>query len=253
MFSVRWCLLFLGTIGFSFAARFADQVRKCNLDNRASLNACFTRQMEDLRPFMTTGIPELNVPVLDPMVIPVINFRQPTGPVSINAKFNQVQVKGMAKFTDAQVRVDPDRMRMDVFLRIPELRSTGNYEINGNVFVLPVSGTGSSWSILNGVTATGGSDLEIVGRRPNEFLRAKNTQINFKIDKTRIRLNNLFNGDQILGDTVNNFLNDNSEDVLDEVRPEISKILNDFVQKVLNDGLSSLPVDKFLTSSRRRA
>jgi len=44
-------------------------------------------------------------------------------------------------------------------------------------------------------------------------------------------------------------LNDNSQQVFAELKPEISKQVGSLVLKVMNDALSALPADKFLVKS----
>lgn len=53
-----------------------------------------------------------------------------------------------------------------------------------------------------------------------------------------------------LGETVNSFLNENSEEVFKEVRPEMAKQVGELVIKVMNDALGSLPADKFVSIRR---
>ena len=52
------------------------------------------------------------------------------------------------------------------------------------------------------------------------------------------------------GETVNNFLNENSQEVFNEVKPEMAKQVGELVIKVMNDALGSLPADKFVSSRR---
>ena len=44
--------------------------------------------------------------------------------------------------------------------------------------------------------------------------------------------------------TVNKFLNDHSQEVIKEVKPEISRQLTELVTRVMNDAFSELPADK---------
>jgi len=48
------------------------------------------------------------------------------------------------------------------------------------------------------------------------------------------------------GQSVNSFLNDNSQQVFTELKPELSKQVGSLVRKVMNDALSALPAEKFL-------
>lgn len=62
-------------------------------------------------------------------------------------------------------------------------------------------------------------------------------------------MDNLFNGEnQLLADTVNKFLNEHSQEVIKEVKPEISKQLSELVTRVMNDAFSELPADKLIES-----
>ena len=73
--------------------------------------------------------------------------------------------------------------------------------------------------------------------------------VDFTIGNVFIQMNNLFNGEnKLLADNVNKFLNDHSQDVIKEVRPEISKQLSTLVTRVMNDAFSDLPADKLINS-----
>ena len=43
---------------------------------------------------------------------------------------------------------------------------------------------------------------------------------------------------------MNKFLNDHSQEVIKEVKPEISRQLTELVTRVMNDAFSELPADK---------
>lgn len=185
-------------------------------------------------------------------------------------------------------------MTMKLKLSIPELRITGQYKTSGRIFVLAVEGSGTFWNILSNddiiplltidwlysflvwwtgnVTVVSTSNLVLKGNPPNQNLQVANNNLDLTVGKMRMRLNNLFNGDPILGnskketiettgrmnriiacqsgETVNNFLNENSQEVFNEVKPEMAKQVGELVIKVMNDALGSLPADKFVSSRR---
>jgi len=244
--------VFIATLALASAGQFGDSLKKCDVDNPVALNNCLFQIVEDLRPFMPTGIPEISVPVLDPMFIGTLVLNQGEEAVSIKSTFSQIQVRGLSKFKTVSVTADSDAQTMRMILSIPELRITGQYQTNGRVFILPVEGTGTFWNILSNVTVDGLSNLAVRGQPPNEILQVASQNLDLRVGKIRMRLNNLFNGDRVLGETVNNFLNENSQEVFAEVKPEVSKQVQNLVIKVMNDALSALPTEKFLKSNRRR-
>ncbi|KAK4015444.1 protein takeout [Daphnia magna] len=243
-----WTAIFFFTlIASTLAGKFGDSLKQCDSNNQAALNTCLFKIVEDLRPFMPTGIPEINVPVLDPMFIQSINLVQG----EFRSTFSQIQVRGMSKFITNSVTADPDAMTMKLRLSIPELRITGQYKTSGRIFVLAVEGSGTFWNILSNVTVDATSNLVLKGNPPNQNLQVANNVLDLNVSKMRMRLNNLFNGDAILGETVNNFLNENSQEVFAEVKPEMAKQVGELVIKVMNDAMGALPAEKFVSTRRR--
>nr|XP_027238475.1 protein takeout-like [Penaeus vannamei] len=196
-----------------------------------------------------SGIPELGLPVLEPMQINNIVFRQGDGAVNVQAKFMQVKVQGLSNYTTSYVNADPQALTLSVGLMVPELRVAGLYDLKGQVIVFPVTGSGTFWTNLYNIDASGVGKLSVQqGPDGQERLRVSDTRINF-IRDISLHLSNLFNGDPLLGETVNHFLNQNSQEVLRDVKPEVSRQLNVLIQRVMNDALSQLPVSSFLITN----
>ncbi|CAL4124495.1 unnamed protein product [Meganyctiphanes norvegica] len=228
------------------AAEFASSLRQCRVNNNNELNSCLIQTMEALRPHLHTGVPELSLPILEPMFIPNLNFRQGNGAVNINAVFRNLEIRGLSSFNTTYIEADPLSQTLNVGLYIPELRVTGSYDLDGLLLVLPIKGQGPFWTTFNGIHANGVGSINIAGQAPSERLQVSNVFVDFDIDRMRVNLDNLFGGDPILGEAVHLFLNDNGKEVLGEIKPEIQRRLNDLVQKVMNDAFSQLPVDAFL-------
>jgi len=240
-------VVFLLFTALASAGKFGDSLRQCNVSDRSALDRCLFQITEDLRPFMPTGIPENNIPVLDPMTIDSLSLTQGG---TVRSTFSNMQVKGLSKFRTISVSADPDRMTLKLKLAIPELRIIGKYVTSGRVLLLEVNGAGTFWNVLGDLVVESTSNLVLRGSPPNEFLQVSTQNLDIQVAKIRLQLNNLFNGDPVLGQSVNTFLNDNSQEVFAELKPEISKQVGSLVLKVMNDALSALPADKFLTRNK---
>lgn len=59
-----------------------------------------------------------------------------------------------------------------------------------------------------------------------------------------MNLNNLFNGNKLLGETMNQFLNDNWRDILKEFTPAISGSFNGVFKKIIDDVFSRIPYNE---------
>ncbi|XP_045626413.1 protein takeout [Procambarus clarkii] len=237
----------LSLAAVAMTAEFVSQLRKCRVDVKVELDECLKQSLEDLRPTFRTGIRELSLPPLEPMSINSIVFNQGAGAVAVEATFTQVKVTGLSNFTTKFVDADPTAEKLTVSLYVPELDITGQYNLKGQIFFLPVTGSGPFVANFKGVDATGDSQLKVArGGDGVDRLSVTNTNIDFTIRDLNLRLDNLFNGDPVLSRTMNLFLNDNGQEILQDVKPEVTRQLNDLVQKVMNDALSQLPVSSFL-------
>lgn len=59
-----------------------------------------------------------------------------------------------------------------------------------------------------------------------------------------MNLKNLFNGNKLLGDTMNQFLNDNWKDILREFMPAISASFNGVFKNMMNKVFIGIPYNE---------
>lgn len=244
-------IVVMAAVSLGTATQFASTLRKCRVNDNVALNLCLRQTFEDIRPSLRTGIPELSLPPLEPMSLQRIVFRQGDGGViSVSSTFNNVIVSGLSNFTTTYIDANPNSRTLRIGLRIPSLRVTGLYHLTGQFFFLPAEGKGDFWANFDGVDASGTSRINIItGADGQERLRVSQTNIDFTIRDLSIHLNNLFNGDELLGPATNLFLNDNGQEILRDLKPEVMRLLNELVQKVMNDAFSQLPVSSFIQTN----
>ena len=97
------------------------------------------------------------------------------------------------------------------------------------------------------MTGVGSAAIEPVGPPGNKKLSIKRTNIDFDIASAQVQLDNLFDGNAPhLAEQVNNFINQNSGLIINEVKPQIREQVTVLVQSVMNDAFSQLPADDFL-------
>lgn len=63
-----------------------------------------------------------------------------------------------------------------------------------------------------------------------------------------LNLENLFNGDKLLGDNMNRFLNENWQDILAELKPSIIDAFTQIFSGIINSVFSRLPYDDIFES-----
>lgn len=67
-----------------------------------------------------------------------------------------------------------------------------------------------------------------------------------KTSRLHVRLDNLFNGQKALGDTMNQFLNDNWKEIYDELKPGVMDALGQVVVNLVNNVLSAVPYEELM-------
>jgi len=224
----------------------ADNLAKCvEVD---PLNTCLRKTLDhDLRTKMKEGIPELNLPKTEPMKVDSVSFQHGKKPVVMKAKFSDVVVTGLSNFTSDYIEADSLTKIFRIGLTVPDIKINGTYQVDGEVFVFPVEGSGKFYTNMKGVTAVGSSTILPTIKGGRKVLSVNNLNIDFQIQDVKIHMTNLFRGDnELLAKAVNDFLNEHSDKVLNEVRPEIARRMTIFVSRVMNEAFSELPADDLL-------
>lgn len=71
-------------------------------------------------------------------------------------------------------------------------------------------------------------------------------KVTFLVGGMRIHLSNLFNGNKVLGSSVNTFLNQNSNEVISELRADLESGLEEIFTGLWNNVFSKMPIKLWL-------
>ncbi|CAG9562802.1 unnamed protein product [Danaus chrysippus] len=207
-------------------------------------DACILSSAKSSLPLVTKGIPELGVKSLDPMYIPLIvsdesglklKFKNSTltglsGCVVDNFKFNYIDKKILLKVT------------CDVTL-------TGDYEVQGQVLILPVEGNGKYKIDIRGITFKSPFNLSYVEKSGVSHWKINDDwskTFKFKVHHgTTFHFENLFNGNKVLADPVLEMLNTNWQVIMEEISPPIVKAIIGYEVEAVNTLLDAIPADEF--------
>jgi len=193
---------------------------------------------------MSTGIPELDPPVLpmDPMAIDKIPFTFAT----VQLEFLDLDIRGFQKFDLRKSHVDKDTRKWNVVMFVPELKVAGRYNLEGDFFGVDLGRsegpeTFNASEVLIDVTA---------------HLEDNNGKINIskvdllpKFSKIKIEMFCLFpdfetkkccedkwrqSCSPTLAKTIHKFVNKDGEKFVEQFLPEISEKFGAIIQDLLN-------------------
>lgn len=230
-----------------------DWLKPCRRDD-PNLDNCLRDTFQFMFPNLAVGIPEIGVKRFEPLFISEVRISQGRSgdPIRLQGSFRNILAHGPSnsstRFT--KIAFGEKNHTITFGIDIPRIRIETDYVLDGNIIVLPLVGEGRANINLRGVTTSVWMIVEPIkveseeGER--EIFQIKEMKLDFAVEGMRVHLGNLFHGNKLLGLTVNNFLNQNSKEVIAEIRGAIGRSLSDVFKRIMNEGFSHLPTDLWL-------
>ncbi|KAK0082829.1 hypothetical protein PV325_009774 [Microctonus aethiopoides] len=195
----------------------------CNR-NDPNINTCISESVMHIRPYLVEGVPDYNIPSLEPLLLKELVASESQNGIRISG--NNVKAYGASDFTVGRMMVDMDKLEFDFDIHLPHLYFVGEYEIDGKVLLLPIRGNGQMYGNITGVI---GSVIFKATSDPDDAGVRQFRIIDFKLKVTvadgNLKLDNLFGGDGIIGDVINNAINSNFDTFIRELMPSVESAL----------------------------
>lgn len=116
--------------------------------------------------------------------------------------------------------------------------------ISGQILVLPITGEGFANVSMNELTTRHELQGEYFqGKDNNTYINITSYKIKFKPKWVIFRFDNLFNGDKVLGKTMNKFMNDNWEPVFHGIIPGYEDNFGEKFKSIANILFHQVPAD----------
>ncbi|KAF6204253.1 hypothetical protein GE061_002593 [Apolygus lucorum] len=197
-------------------------------DPKQKVNECLRSTFQGMFPYMAKGIPEVGIPRFEPLFIEKIGITKGHGAVTLAGNFNNLYAHGPSNTTTIYTNMDMEKGKLDIKLIIPVIRTESQYDLKGNILLLPLVGVGDAKLYLKNVTTEVFMKVTFPKIHGEEVIHVENMKVEFKLSHCRVQLDNLFNGNKVLGHTVNTFLNKHALEILDELNENIGCPLNGF-------------------------
>ncbi|CAG9107134.1 hypothetical protein JYU34_011194 [Plutella xylostella] len=211
------------------------------------LDTCIKRSFNHLRPYLARGLPDLEVPPVEPLLIDRLTMENNAGAVRVKAVFSNMSVIGPSNYTITKIRSDLKKLRIDMGLVLPRIEITGHYEISGQVLLFPVRSQGEFWAAFTDVAAIAkvfGKEFE---RDNLKYMKVDRMLVDFKLRSSRFKVKDTVNYGSVIGEAMNQFLNNNAAEIIDEMRPAASVSIGKHFQAFLNSAFTKIPMDLWLT------
>ncbi|XP_012219404.1 circadian clock-controlled protein daywake [Linepithema humile] len=194
--------------------------------NVPKYEACVVDSIEFLKPYLKVGVPEYNIPSLEPLKLKKLTIALTN---TLQIQLTDVLANGASNFKVSNVKVAfKENVHVTVNVQLPNIQVEGKYDIDGKILLLPLRGSGP----LHGNFSNCLGACKIVAERyidenGVEKFRVKDFKLKITVGQGTVKLDNLFDGEQALGDIVNSTINNNFDLFMKELLPYVEKALSD--------------------------
>ncbi|CAI6350439.1 unnamed protein product [Macrosiphum euphorbiae] len=219
-------------------------IKPCKRDD-PNINECLMNLLEDIRPYISKGIPEMHILPLDPVTVPSVTLKQDSaGSVNFVALFTDLKGYGAKNFQMQTIKASFKNQSLEIDLNLPLFRIESRYEVNGKILILPIKGNGKFVGNVTNAEAKIKFDLKIVKKKNNKnFIEIKPKKITLELGAVKLHFSNLFNGNKQLGDQTNRFINNNWKDLMKEIRPLLEDTVVTLVMGILKPVFETFSID----------
>ncbi|XP_071440004.1 protein takeout-like [Hetaerina americana] len=247
-FAVITLVATLALLSVVNSRKLPSYVKICKRTDK-NLNKCLMEAVAQIRPYLLKGIPEFKIPPYDPLEIPVVTLSQGSGAVSYNATFKNLKAYGAKDAVVKDVRLDLDNLKLEFDLLFPSMHLESEYDVDGKVLVVPVKGNGPSNSNFTNTE----TNIKLFGqfeiKDGKKYISLKEREVDLSIGDAKLYFGNLFNGNKELGDSTNQFFNDNWRDIVKEIQPVVEETISTIIHEIVRKVFELYTYDELLPES----
>ncbi|XP_023022117.1 circadian clock-controlled protein daywake [Leptinotarsa decemlineata] len=218
-------------IGVAYSKNLPSFVEVCHRPD-AKIKDCLVRNIEKLRPMFLKGIPELQIPSLNPLIIPKASLEIGD---RFSADFNEIQIFFANEFVIEKLDFNVENFKLDLSILFPRLRILSNYNIKGKLLVLELDGSGSADGNYTNVRAHFKGEGVHYDKGGKDHIKLDKTSIDMEIGKPHLFFDRIFGDNEELNANTNKVINENIETLISELKPVISKIVQEFISGITNN------------------
>ncbi|XP_065371554.1 protein takeout-like [Calliphora vicina] len=234
------------SVCLSINAEFPDEPKPCKYGD----TECIITTINFLFKEKSKGDDSMNLPQLNPLKFDEVHMQQgEESPVTMDLLLKNNNMYGLDTAKAVKIKGFGKDLtkKHSLIIHADYLSVIGDYDINGKILILPIKGSGKSNITMVDVDLIMnflGTPLEKDGAT---YMNIEKLNVDAEPKGMLYKVENLFNGDQALGDNMNLFLNENWQEIYTEVRASLSKAYGEIFKEVISAVFSKYPYDKYFT------
>lgn len=240
------CLIFSSVLLFvSAQSELPPYIKQCRSADPA-LVSCLKDALHHLRPWLRSGIPEIEMPSVEPFIMDTLSLALTGGPNGYRINLKDMEVFGASNFTVKSIVLSEGTKPFDAVVTIPRLVIKAKYTSSGVLIIIPASGGGEFNAVFDGVTADVKGRISTHEKPNGTFLRVDSLLLDLNVKRPKLSVAKIFNNNKILTDATNLFLKENGHEILKAMQPQLQKKLSSEFTGIANALLKNVPRNYFL-------
>lgn len=228
----------------SSALKLPSYIKPCS-KNEANFDECALKNGKAAIPKLLDGDAKYRIPNLKPLEVEEIEVGEgPAGGIGLQMTCKKCKFYGIETSKLEAIHFDLQKKTIHLEVTNPKIEIVGKYTAAGKVLVLPITGNGDANISLENVKLKYDVYYELIKKNGKEHMKLKNPKLEIDTSGMTFKLTNLFNGDKLLGDNMNTFLNENWREVIKEFGPAVSETLSQVITIIVNNITDLVPFDE---------
>lgn len=219
-----------------------EYVKQCSRSD-PKLKACLIDALHHLRPYLSVGIPEIELPSVEPFRMDELTLSLTGGTNGYKVQLRELFVRGASNYTVDDIKLGSP---FEAIVRMPALILDAHYSSSGVLIILPASGNGTFHARFEDVKALVKGTVSTKERDGKTFLNVDNLDVALEVKNVHMRVRKIFNNNRILTEATNLFLRENGQEVLKVMEPQLKRKLSVLFAGIVNQLLRHVPVEVFL-------
>ncbi|XP_066251113.1 protein takeout-like [Euwallacea similis] len=219
-------------------------VKQCHEEDPKVID-CLIAALHHLRPYLRTGIREIELPSVEPFLMDELSLSLTGGPNGYTIALKDMKIYGASNFSMSKLRLSDGGKPFEAEIKIPTLKINANYQSSGVLIILPASGNGTFLGQFDDLDCMLRGKASVVEKNGKKYLHVDALHVDLIVKKMRMMVKNIFKNNRILTEAINLFLRENGHEVFKVMLPQLRKKLSGLFMSISNKLLTYVPLDAF--------
>ncbi|GFG36375.1 hypothetical protein Cfor_06094 [Coptotermes formosanus] len=196
--------------------------------------------------FICAGIPKINVPPIEPFVLPALEINRDLDAIKIRAFIQNAVAYGGSGFVINSLKTDIDKLALELSINLPRIDVTAEYDVDGRVLVAPIKSSGVFKGNFTDVHVEAKGDGKVITKEGVEYLQVNKIQTKIQVGDSGVKISDKDDKRGLLNESTVQFYNQNKKQILNIILPIVQETAEELITQIGNRILGTFPLSELL-------